>query len=252
VAPLVNTLTLNPNPSVAILDYTNAVYSGTSLIHSTNIIAGGDNDIAQDFTAAIGWQDDPTFQGNFTPTEIVQSNGRWVDMAKPWSFRPQLKRRWLFQPTPDTGYDVADDPGTLRTQFSGQLNGMWRNGTDGTEQPFGLASAASSDSFLNLGTVKVSWKVQFRCPIDPDLDLMVANPEEKKNAVKMFSSAARTSRGLIASSSVSSGVSKGLLQSSIARSEVVSLPSEDDDEKSDVSPKIVIVGPKKAPRKLKN
>lgn len=187
IQPFANTLTATASSVSNAINYTATGYTGSAIVDSAGPLeAGGTWDIAPDWTVAVGYQDDPSFQGSYTASEIVYADGKWVNMLKPWNFRPKIRRRWLFMPSPPDGFSVASDLGTLRTQYMGQLNFMWRFGTDGSTTPVELQANAQAALYLNVGTLRATWTCQFRCPIDPDVTNPGVSLVDRQTAIRHY------------------------------------------------------------------
>jgi len=200
----IKTLTFKYRPTQRYVN--DSVFTATTLTSGSALKQGynlpntmtGDSEVAPDLTVAIGWQADPAFSDEFTPLEVVQADGKWVDLTRPWSFTPKiLPSPWLFNPVPDNGFGVASDPGTLRTNFCGQFNAVYRWGATGTKPPFNVSGGTppSDDMRISIGAVDVSWTIEFRKPIDPDIDVgSSASPAVRESAVNHFLGLARPGR----------------------------------------------------------
>jgi hypothetical protein len=134
--------------------------------------------------AAVGWQRDPAFTGNFVADEVIQAGGRMVDMSKRWSFRVIPKMPWMFmQSTNSSDYEFAQSAGTLRSQFAGQLNTVW---WDTTNLWVRRTGTATNEADVITGYLYVSWAIDARYPLDPDEVRPQVTLQQRLDAVQMF------------------------------------------------------------------
>lgn len=122
-----------------------------------------------EWTAAVGWVEDPiqTYV-SATPSELMQSGAKWVDMGRPWSLTINPKRKeWKYQSSPSNVIPTpSSDWGTLRTMFNGNIVGMWK---DGDNLPATRTGTLTNALYVRLGSLEIEWAYDFQFPIDPDL-----------------------------------------------------------------------------------
>ncbi len=128
----------------------------------------GDKFLTPDFTAVVGWVQDPEYTGSImTPSEVLNYSAKRVDMAKAWSFVVRPRDTWKYQPVPSDNFSTANSSGDLRTMFTGNLLFLWN---DANNLPvIRTGSASGGGLYVQTGSLEIDWEIDFRYPADPDL-----------------------------------------------------------------------------------
>ncbi len=121
-----------------------------------------------DFSAVVGWVQDPEYVGSImTPSEVLNYSAKRVDMSRPWSFVVRPRDTWKYQPTPSDNFSTANSLGDLRTMFTGNLLFLWNVAANLPITRTGTTSGGPLD--VQTGSLEIDWEIDFRYPADPDL-----------------------------------------------------------------------------------
>jgi hypothetical protein len=179
-------LTFKYKPLISQVDATNAVVYN-------NINTNVDSYYTSDWLAAMAWIDDAAYENVFTPFELVQAGGRWVNLGKPFVFTVRPKGGWRYAPIPANLVDITTlSQGDIRSAFCGALYLMWQNTAI---LPASRTGTNTGILTVNVGSMDVDWTVDFKYPMDPDTTQPSPKQmEEKKFAISHFVTAAAPRR----------------------------------------------------------